>query len=156
MVSGRREEAVKRRRIHYLRWALALWTLSLGVVDAWRGAIWWGQRALLAELESRLSPSLLALFVVWSLVCAGGLVASAWGLMRGREWGRLWARVLVPLHLGLFQAYVWLFARSGLLWARRWVSLLGAIVAAGLVVGALTWRRSREWLGLGKDKMCIG
>ena len=108
----------------------------------------WQTRALLAEVESALSPPALILFVALYTLCGAGLVASALGLWLRRPRGRLTARATIVVYYAIVQAYTWLFVRSGLLWERRWIALILALAAVGLCIGALTWRRSREWLGL--------
>jgi len=131
-----------------LLWLLVFWLLALGVTSIWRGLTLWQTRALLAELQSTLSPPILILFVILYVLCGAGLVASALGLWLRRLWGRLAARATIIVYYAIVQAYTWLFVRSGLLWERRWVSLILALAAVGLCVGALTWHSSRQWLGL--------
>ena len=125
-----------------------LWLLGLAAASLWRGLTLWRTRALLAELGSPLSPPWLVLFVVLSMLVGVGLVLSAWGLWQRREWGRLSARATIVLYMALVQSYTWLFVRSGLLWERRWVSLILALGTVGISFGILTWHRSRRWLGL--------
>jgi hypothetical protein len=127
---------------------MCTWLLALGVISVWRAVVLWDVRVLLAELESRLSPALLHLFVGIGVACGIGLLASACGLWLRREWGRLAACVFVPCAYVNTQLYIWGFARSGLLWRRRWVMLVVAVCASAGTVAALTWHRSRKWLGL--------
>ena len=127
-----------------------LWLLGLALISLWRGWGLWKERALLAEVGSTLSPPALVAFVALSALCGMGLGASAVGLWLQRRWGRLLALICIPLYFATIQAYTWLFVQSGLMWARRWISLILAVVAVGLGVGALSWRRSRTWLGLGE------
>jgi hypothetical protein len=131
-----------------LLWLLMFWLLALGGTSIWRGLTLWQTRALLAELQSMLSPPILILFVMLYVFCGIGLVASVLGLWLRRPWGRLAARATIIVYYAIVQAYTWLFVRSGLLWERRWVSLTLALAAVGLCVGALTWHRSKGWLGL--------
>jgi hypothetical protein len=132
----------------YVRWILALWLLLLAVISAWRGLILWQTRALLAELGSKMSPPALAAFVALSSLCALGLGVSAAGLSLRRRWGWLPALAFIPFFFALRQGYTWLFMQTGLLWERRWVSLILALCAVGIGVGVLAWYRSRRWLGL--------
>jgi len=138
---------MKRRRPFWL-WALALWMLALAVISASRGLVLWSKRSLLAELESVLSSPALAVFVALFVLCGLGLGTSALGLWWRRDWGRSSARACIPLYFVIIQAYTWLFARSGLMWERRRISLILAICAVVIGVGALSWHRSRRWLGL--------
>ena len=89
-----------------------LWLLALAAASVWRGVALWRTRTLLAELGSSLSPPLLVLFVVLSVLVGIGLAVSAWGLWQRREWGRLCARVLIVAYFVLVQAYIWLFSFS--------------------------------------------
>lgn len=141
---------MRTRRTFWLR-AFVLWTLALGILSLWRGLVLWRERALLWELGSSLLPATLTLFVAFDILCGGGLVAAAVGLWWRREWARQAARALIPLYMVIVQAYVWFFLRAGLMWERRWVLLLWAMLAAALGISALTWRRSRRWLGLASD-----
>ena len=131
-----------------LLWILSLWLLALATASLWRGVTLWRTRALLAELACSLSPALLVLLVMLSMLVGVGLAVSAWGLWRQREWGRLSARATIVVYFVLVQAYTWLFVRSGLLWERRWASLVLALGTVGISSGILTWHRSRRWLGL--------
>jgi hypothetical protein len=130
-------------------WVFALWVLGLGVMDLYRGGVLWGERQILYERGSSLSPVALAGFVVLWTLYGLGLIVSAVGLRFRKEWARQAARVCLPAYFCIGQEYLWLFVRSGLMWERRWVLLAGAIVGTGIGAGALTWRRSRTWLGLG-------
>jgi hypothetical protein len=125
-----------------------LWLLALAAASLWRGLTLWRTRALLAELGSNLSPPWLVILVVLLMLVGVGLVLSAWGLWQRREWGRLWARAAIVLYVALVQSYTWLFVQSGLLWERRWVSLILALGTLVIGIGMLTWHRSRRWLGL--------
>ena len=100
---------------------------------------------------ARQEPSLvvgLILFVILYVLGGVALIVSAVGLWQRRAWARHLARISIVCYLTVVQAYTWLFVRTGLLWERRWVALLLALGAIGLALGALTWRRSRQWLGL--------
>ena len=130
--------------------ATVLWLLALALIGLWRGWGLWQERSLLAEVGSTLSPPALVAFVGLSALCGLGLGASAVGLWLQRRWGRPLALICIPPYFAIVQAYTWLFVQSGLMWARRWVSLILAVIAVGIGVGALTWRRSRKWLGLGE------
>jgi hypothetical protein len=136
-----------------LLWLFVFWLLALGVTSLWRGLTLWQTRALLAELQSTLSPPMLILFVILYVLCGAGLVVSALGLWQRRE-GRATidstrpARALIVGYFAIAQAYTWLFVHTGLLWERRWVTLILSLAAVGLGAGALTWHKSREWLGL--------
>ena len=129
-------------------WAFVLWTLVLGIISTWRGLALWRERALLFELGSSLSPAVLALFASLGVLCGLALIAAAVGLWRRREWARQMARAALPIYWVAVQAYVWFSARAGLTYERRWVLLVGAVLAAALGIAALTWRRSQRWLGL--------
>lgn len=138
---------MKARRPFWL-WVLALSVLGVGIVSEWRGIVLWGERDVLFERGSSLSPTALTTFAFAYGLGGLCLVASAVGLWWRRDWARQVARVCLPAYLVAAQAYLWLFVRTGLLWERRWVSLASAILGAGIGVGALTWSRSRQWLGL--------
>ena len=140
---------MKRRR-PLLLWGFVLGTLVLAIVSMWRGWVLWNERALLAELESTLSPPTLTLFVVLFALCGLGMGISSLGLWLRRAWARLWARACVPFYFLVAQVYTWLFVRSGLMWERRWVALIVAICVVGISIGILSWHRSRRWLGLGE------
>jgi len=139
--------APKRQR-NYVRWVFLFWLLTSATISLWRGLVLWRTRALLAEIGSKLSPAMLVLFAVLSVLCGIALGVSALGLWRRREWGRISARVALPGYYVIVQAYIWLFVQSGLMWQRRWVSLVLAICAVGIGVGALSWHKPRRWLGL--------
>jgi hypothetical protein len=139
---------VSTRRSAWL-WALVLWVLGLGVLAVWRAVALWQVRGMLFELGSSLSPTSVTLFVALFVVCGCGLIASALGLWWRRDWARSSARASIVIQAVVSQTYTWLFVRSGLMLERRWVALAGAAIAVGLGVGALTWHRSRKWLGLG-------
>ncbi len=130
-------------------WALVLWVLGLGVMAAWRGIVLWQERVMLFELGSSLSPASVALFVALFVICGCGLIVSALGLLWQHDWARHSARAGILLQAVTSQAYTWLFVRSGLMLERRWVALAGSVLVVGLGVGALTWHRSRTWIGLG-------
>lgn len=127
---------------------LVLWLLMLATISTWRGVELWRQGALIHELGSTLSPPVLALFVAFYIGCGTAMAASALGLWWRRVWAVRSARLLIPLYVGVGQAYTWLFVRSGLMWERRWGSLVLGLGAAVIAVGVTTWRRSRRWLGL--------
>lgn len=129
-------------------WALVLWMLALAAISVWRGLVWWRERALLAELGSTLSLPMWTLFAVLSMLCGGGLSISAVGLWWRREWARWSAQAFLPFHFVIIQTYTWLFVQTGLMWERRWVSLILSFVGVGVGVGALSWRKSRKWLSL--------
>ncbi len=80
--------------------------------------------------------------------CGAGLVVSAIGLWFRQDWARTSTRIAIPLHAGAFQAYSWGFVRSGLMLERRWVALLSSAAAVLIGITALTWKRTRTWLGL--------
>ena len=138
---------VKARRPLLLR-VLVLWLLGLAVISSWRGLTLWQQRTLLAELGSKLSPPALVVLVSLSALCGVGLIASAVGLWLRHRLAAVGARAVIVVYYAIVQAYSWLFLQSGLLWERRWVSLGLALGAIGLTYGALSWPRSRQWLGL--------
>lgn len=129
-------------------WAFVLWVLALAILSTWRGVALWRERALLVELGSSLSPATLALFVSLDVLCGLAMLAAAVGLWWRREWARQMARIALPAYWVIVQAYVWLALRAGLMRERRWVLLVGAVLAAALSIAALTWHRSRQWLGL--------
>jgi len=131
-----------------LLWAGALWLLALGAIDLWRGITLWQTRRLLIELGSSLSSFASALFVLGWACCAAALIVSAIGLWLRREWARHPARGAIAAHLILIQAYTWGFVRTGLLWERRWSTLILGLVATALGLVALTWPRSLRWLSL--------
>jgi hypothetical protein len=108
----------------------------------------WGERDVLFERGSSLSPAALTTFVCWWTLCGLALVTAAAGLWWRREWARQVTRLCIPAYIVAAQAYLWLFVRSGLMWERRWVSLASGILGIGIGIGALTWPRSRQWLGL--------
>ena len=138
---------MKRRRPFWL-WLFSLWTLGLGVVSLWRGLVLWQERRLLLGLGSSFSSLPLALFVALWLLCGGGLIVSALGLWLRRAWARHVARIGIVLSVLIFQAYLWLFVRSGLMRQRRPVLLVVGLLSVVIGLGALTWPRSRQWLGL--------
>jgi len=146
-MEGGDQHIVKRRR-SLLLWAFVVWLLALGTISVWRGVVLSREGALVIALGSRLVPAALVFFVASWILCGAGLAISALGLWCWREWARQSARVLIPVYFGLSQFYTWAFARSGLIWARRWISLISAVLATGISVAALSWRRSRRWLGL--------
>ena len=131
-----------------LLWGFVLWLLTLATISVWRGVVLWREAALLFELGSTLTPPALALVVSFSMLCGAALAVSALGLWWRRDWARQVTRICMPLYFALVQSYTWVFARSGLMWARRWAGLILAILATGIGIGALSWRRSRQWLGL--------
>jgi hypothetical protein len=139
---------MKTRRPIWL-WAFALCVLGLGSAGVWRGAVLWRSRAILFERGSSLSPAALGLFCLLFVLCGGALFASAVGLWFRRPWAIAATRALVPSYALVAQVYLWLWVRSGLMWERRWISTIGALLGAGLSVGALSWSTSRRWLGLG-------
>ncbi|MBN1579898.1 MAG: hypothetical protein JXA89_04295 [Anaerolineae bacterium] len=137
-----------------LLWLFALWLAALATASFWRAVTLWQSRALLAELGSTLCSATsdrctgLVLFVVLHVLGGIVLMLSAYGLWRRQPWVRCLTLVAVMDYYATVQAYTWLFVRTGLLWERRWVALFLALVTTGIVLGALTWRRSRQWLGL--------
>ncbi len=137
----------KIRRSIWLK-LLVLWTLGLGIIGAWRGAVLWRERAMLFELGSTLGPLTLTLFVALLLIAGAALVASALGLWFKQDWARQSARVAIPAYLLLIQAYTWLWVRSGLMWERRWTALILAALGIIVSVGTLTWKKTRKWLSL--------
>jgi hypothetical protein len=139
---------MKRRRPFWV-WLFSLWVLGLGVANLWRALVLWGERSLLWKLGSSFSPLTLALFVVLWLVDGGGLTVSAVGLWLRRNWARHVARIGIALSVLIFQAYLWLFVRSGLMRQRRPVLLALGLLTLVVGVGTLTWSRSRQRLGLG-------
>jgi hypothetical protein len=138
---------MKRRRS--LRWWLfSLWVLGLGIVSLWRGFVLWQGRRLLLASDSSFTPMSLVLFVaLWSL-CGIGLVSSVIGLWLRQTWARDVARIGVVLSVLIFQTYLWFFVRSGLMRQRRPVLLIVGLLTIVIGLGALTWPRSRHWLGL--------
>jgi hypothetical protein len=83
----------------------------------------------------------------WAL-SAAALIASAIGLWLRREWARHLARASLVVHLLLIQVYSWGFVRTGLLWERRWSTLILGLLSTTLGLTALTWPRSLRWLHL--------
>lgn len=139
--------STRRRRPLFL-WVSALWLLSLGIVDLWRSVTLWQTRDLLVALGSSLSPfASLGLLSSWAL-CGTALIAAALGLWLRHEWARHVTRVVIVAHFGLIQIYTWAFVRTGLLWERRWSTLILALLATVVSLTALTWPRSRRWLSL--------
>lgn len=143
----RNKGAMKRRRPFWL-WLFSLWTLGLGVVSLWRGLVLWQERRLLLGLGSSFSSLPLALFVALWLLCGGGLIVSALGLWLRRAWARHVARIGIVLSVLIFQAYLWLFVRSGLMRQRRPVLLIVGLLTLVTGVATLTWSRARRCLGL--------
>jgi hypothetical protein len=139
---------MERRRPFWL-WLFSLWILSLGIANLWRALVLWHERDLLFELGSSFSPLTLVLFVVlWSLD-GGSLALSAVGLWLRQTWARHVARIGIALSVLIFQAYLWRFVQSGLMRQRRPVLLIAGLFTLLVGSGALTWSRSRRWLGLG-------
>jgi len=131
-----------------LLWLSALWLLGLGSADLWRAITLWQTRRLLAQLGSTLSPLAVTLLTLGWTLFGAGLVVAAVGLWLRREWARHAARAAIVAHFCLIQLYTWGFVRTGLLWERRWSTLLLAVLATAVGLAALTWSRSRRWLGL--------
>jgi hypothetical protein len=142
----RRRNARSKRPL--LLWLSALWLLCLGAIDLWRSVTLWQTRLLLFELGSTLSPAAIALLTAGWAICGVSLAAAAVGLWLRQAWARHLARIAIIVHFCLVQVYTWVFVRTGLLWERRWSTLALGILAAALVLIALTWSRSRRWLGL--------
>lgn len=143
----RRRTGARTKRPLLLRLS-ALWLLSQGAVDVWRSITLWQTRRLLVELGSTLSPFASMLLATGWTLCGASLVAAAVGLWLRREWARHTARAAIVAHYGLLQAYIWAFVRTGLLWERRWSSLVLALLATAITLATLTWSRSRRWMGL--------
>lgn len=139
---------IKSKRTVWL-WGCAAWVLALGAIGLWRAIVLWQERTLLAELESSLSPGWLAVLIGAFSICGAGLVASALGLWFRQDWARTSARAFIPLHAIVFQVYNWGFVRSGLMLERRWVAVLSSVAAVLVGITALTWKRTRTWMGLG-------
>jgi hypothetical protein len=139
---------MRQRRPLWL-WLFSLWVLGLGVANLWRGFVLWHERRLLFELRSSFSPLTSGLFVALWLLCGGGLVVSAVGLLLRRPRARHIARIAIVFSVLIFQTYVWLLVRSGLMRQRRPVLLIVGILTLVIGVGTLAWSRSRKWLGLG-------
>ena len=140
--------SIARSRRPLMLWLLVLWLVALAAASFWRATTLGQARALLVALGSTLSVPMVTGFVTLYALCGAALVASAYGLWRRQEWGRVSARALVVLYTLIVQAYTWLFVRTGLLWERRWIVLGLALGAAAIGIGLLTWRRSRQCLGL--------
>jgi hypothetical protein len=138
-----------RMRRSVLLWAFAVSVLGLGIASGWRGIVLWRERALLYTLGSSLTPVALTVYVTLFLLCGVGLAVAALGLWWRRNGARWVAQACILLYAVTSQVYSWRYVRSGLMLERRWVSLAGTVFLAGLGVGALTWYRSRKWLGLG-------
>ena len=136
-----------RKRTIWL-WGFTGWVLALGAIGLWRGAVLWQERTLLSELESRLSPGEMVALVGAFALCGAGLVVSAIGLVFRQGWARTTTRIAIPLHVGVFQVYSWGFVHSGLMLERRWVALLSSVAAVLIGITALTWKRTRTWIGL--------
>ncbi|MBN1640606.1 MAG: hypothetical protein JXA09_05160 [Anaerolineae bacterium] len=139
---------MRRRRSQWL-WIAVGWFAILGVSAAWRGLALWGERALLYELGSSLSPLALTVYAAIFVGCGLGLVVAAAGLWFRRDWSRHVAWACLAGYLAASQSYTWLYVRSGLTWERRWVALTGAVLALAVSVVAMTCSRPRAWLGLG-------
>lgn len=138
---------MKRRRSLWL-WLFSLWLVGLGIVSFWRGLVLWQERRLLFALDSSFTPPSLVLFVALWFVAAIGLSASAIGLWLQQIWARHIARIGIVLSVLIFQVYLWFFVRSGLMQQRRPVLLVLGLLTIVVGVEALTWSRSRHWLGL--------
>lgn len=143
-----KDQTTARFKRPLLLWASALWLFALGVIDGWRSITLWQTRRLLAELGSSLSPSVSVLLALGWAICGAGLIAAAIGLWLRREWARHVARAGIVVHVIMIQVYTWAFVRTGLLWERRWSTLVLSILATAAGFTALTWSRSRHWLGL--------
>lgn len=154
--SGSSRSGTRRRP---LLWVFVLWLALLAAASFWRAATLWQVRALLAELGSTLCPPTadicvgLIAFVALYLLGGTALIVSALGLWRRRGWARWVTLASIACYWTIVQAYTWLFVRTGLLWERRWVALFVALGTTGLALGALTWRRSRQWLGLQQETL---
>lgn len=142
-----KDKAMKRRRPFRL-WLFLLWVLGLGIANLWRALVLWRERSLLFQLGSSFSPLTLSLFAVLWLADGGSLTLSVAGLWLRQSWARYVARIGIVLSVLIFQAYLWLFVRSGLMRQRRPVLLVVGLATLVVGLGALTWPRSRRWLGL--------
>lgn len=127
-----------------------LWLLGLGVINLGRGLVLWRERRLLFELGSTLSPFALTACAILFVWVGLALFVAAGGLWWRQKWAAGCASIAIPLYFGLIQAYTWLFVRTGLMWERRWVSLIGSLLGTAIGVGTLMWPKSREWLGIWK------
>jgi hypothetical protein len=125
-----------------------LWLGVLAVVSFWKSSTLLQVRALLMDLGSTLGPVASMAFIVCFAFCGFGLVAAASGIILRRAWGQRLALGFASAYLLASQVYVWFYARTGLLVARRWVLLAGALFTLVILVGTLTWHKSSEWLGL--------
>jgi len=137
-----------KRRHSFAAQVFVLWVLGLGGIDVWRGSVLWRERVLLFELGGTLSPFLLALLVVLFVSAGLALIVAAAGLWWRCNWAARYARIVIPLYFVLIQSYTWLFVRTGLMWQRRWVSLLMALLGISVGVGAMTWAKTRQWMGI--------
>jgi hypothetical protein len=137
-----------KRRHSFAAQVFVLWVFALGVIDVWRGAVLWRERVLLFELGSTLSPFSLAFLVILFILTGLALIVAAASLWWQRKWAARYARIVIPLYFVLIQSYTWLFVRTGLMWQRRWVSLVLALLGISVGVGVLTWSKSRQWMGI--------
>ncbi len=132
-------------------WALRvfiLWMCGLGLIGLMRGWALWHEREVLFELNSTLSPTTLTAICSLFGLSGAALLAAAGGLWWKQDWARQVGRTAIPVYLIIVQAYTWLFTRSGLMWERRGIALILAVLGSALGVGALTWQTTRIWLGL--------
>lgn len=141
-----------KRRHSFGGQVFVLWVLGLGMIDVWRGWVLWDERVLLFELGSTLSPFTLTFFVTLFMSTGLALIVAAAGLWWRRKWAARYTCVVIPLYFVLIQFYTWLFVRTGLMWQRRWVSLLLALLGIAIGVGVLVWSKTRRRLGIFLEK----
>jgi hypothetical protein len=125
---------------------MSAWIMGMGIIHVWRGLVLWRDRWLLFTLDSTLGPRSLAVLVSFFVAVGLSLAIAGTGLMWHKTWARYLAIASIPTGFLLVQVYIWGFVRSGLLWQRRWVALIAAIVGSSLGIGLLTWSKSRQYL----------